>query len=92
MDDREQLERWIAESERTRRRLGYGLVPAAIGALVVMVWARPFGALLLLSVGIVGMFGFWITGGHISEWETKLEAPPKPRSLNQHGRTRREPD
>lgn len=90
--DREQLEAWIAKTQQTRKRLGYGLVPAAFVALMVLVWSRPLGALLLVSVAIVGTFGFWITGGHITEWENKIANPPKPPELNQHGRRRRERD
>jgi hypothetical protein len=90
--DREQLEAWIAATQRTRRRLGYALAPAAIVALAVMMWSRALGALLLVSVAIVGTFGFWITGGHITEWETKMRTPEKPPELNQYGRRRRERD
>ncbi|HET9991293.1 MAG TPA: hypothetical protein VFQ65_22335 [Kofleriaceae bacterium] len=92
MADRAQLEAWIAATQRTRKRLAYGLVPAAFAALVVMMWSRPLGGLLLVSVVIVGTFGFWITGGHITEWETKIQNPPKPPELNQYGRRRRERD
>ena len=90
--DREQLEAWIAQSRRTQQRLRYALVPAALAALAVLMWSRPLGALCLVSVAIVATFGFWITGGHITEWETKIRNPPKPPELNQYGRRRRERD
>ena len=90
--DREQLEAWIAKTQQTRKRLAYGLVPGAFVALMVLVWSRPLGGLMLVSGAIVGTFGFWITGRQITEWENKIANPPKPPELNQYGRRRRERD
>lgn len=90
--DREQLEAWIAKTKRTQRRLTIGLVPAAIAAFALLAFSRALGGLVIVSLLIIGVFGFWITGGHITDWENKLRAPAKKPELNQHGRSRRERD
>ncbi len=92
MADRAQLEGWIAATQRTRRRLTIGLVPGLVAAIAVLVWSRPLGGLALVSLAIVALFGLWITSSHISDWEAQLREPAKPRTLNVHGRARREPD
>jgi hypothetical protein len=90
--DREQLETWIATTKRTQRRLAIGMVPAGIAAIVLLAYSRPLGGLALVSLVIVATFGFWITGGHITDWETQIHKPPIKPELNQHGRSRRERD
>lgn len=90
--DREQLEAWISKTKRTQRRLTFGLVPALIAAFAVLTFSRALGGLVIVSLLIIAVFGFWITGGHITDWETKLRAPEKKPELNQHGRSRRERD
>jgi len=90
--DREQLETWIAQTKRTQRRLAIGLVPAGIVAIVLLTYSRALGGLVLVSLAIIATFGFWITGGHITDWETKINAPAKKPELNIHGRSRRERD
>lgn len=90
--DREQLEAWIAKTKQTQRRLTIGLVPAGIVAVGLLAVSKPLGGLALVSLVIVATFGFWITGGHITDWENQIKAPPKKPELNQHGRSRRERD
>jgi hypothetical protein len=90
--DREQLETWIAKTRRTQRRLALGLVPAGIAAMALLAYSRALGGLALVSLAIIATFGFWITGGHITDWETKLSAPAQKPELNMHGRSRRERD
>jgi hypothetical protein len=93
MADRAQLEAWIAETRLTQRRLKLGLIPAVVAAIAVTVWSHPLGALVLVSIAIVAVFGFWITSSHITGWEgeqQRLDRPPP--TLTKDGRLRRERD
>jgi hypothetical protein len=90
--DRAQLEAWIAKSQTTQRRLKLGLLPAAIAAVVVTVYSHALGGLIIVSLAIVAVFGFWITGGHITDWENQIQKVSKPPEKNSHGRLRRERD
>ena len=90
--DRAQLEAWIAASRTTQRRLKIFLVVACIGAVVVSVFSHALGALVFVSIAIVAVFGFWITGGHITDWENKINAVDRPPEINASGRLRRERD
>lgn len=93
MLDRAQLEAWIAQSRRTQKRLKTALVPAVLAAFVVMMWSRPLGALVLVSVGIVAVFGFWITASHMVGWHGEIERIDRPPpTLTKDGRLRRERD
>jgi uncharacterized membrane protein YhhN len=81
MADRQQLEAWIAATERTRRRLRTALIPAGLVALALLLWSRPAGGLGLTIVAIVAMFGNWITTSHITDWSARIVEleHPKPR-------------
>lgn len=95
MVDRATYERWIASSVRTQERLKHALLPlAAIAIVLGLVTSRLAGAIALVSVAMVGLFGFWITTSHITDWEAKLrelEHPPEPQRTPA-GRLRRERD
>ncbi len=88
--DRAQLEAWIAATRRTQQHLRTLLIPASAIAIALLVWSRPIGGGACALVGIVALFGFWITGGHITDWEQQLAALDKPRHVGPV--TRREPD
>ena len=93
MADRAQLEAWIAETRRTQQKLKVGLIPAFVAGIGVTVWSRPLGALVIVSIGIVAVFGFWITSSHITGWlndQQRLDRPPP--ALTKDGRLRRERD
>jgi hypothetical protein len=90
--DRAQLEAWIAASRTTQRRLKIFLVVACIGAVVVSVFSHALGALVFVSIAIVAVFGFWITGGHITDWEHRIHAVEQPPKKTASGRLRRERD
>lgn len=93
MAERAQLEAWIAQSRRTQKWLKAALVPAVIAAFAVMMWSRPLGALVLVSVGIVAVFGFWITSSHVVGWHGEIERIDRPpQELTKDGRLRRERD
>jgi hypothetical protein len=90
--DRAQLEAWIAASRTTQQRLKVFLVLACIGAVVVSVFSHALGALVFVSIAIVAVFGFWITGGHITDWENRINAVDRPPQKTVSGRLRRERD
>jgi hypothetical protein len=81
MDRREDLERWIAETRRTQQRLKLGLMIAGVVALALFVVSRAAGGIAVAILALVALAGFWITGGHITDWEDKLyklDHPTKP--------------
>jgi hypothetical protein len=81
MAQREDLERWIAGSRRVQKKLKLGVVSGAIASIVLLVISRPVGGIAITIVGLVALSGFWITGGHIADWEEKiykLDHPQKP--------------
>ena len=93
MADRAQLEAWIAASQRTQQTLKVGLLPAVVAAIAVLIWSRPLGGLVLVSIAIVAIFGFWITSSHIADWSGqvhRIDEPPPPKTRD--GRVRRERD
>jgi hypothetical protein len=72
--ERARLHGYIANSRRVRRQLRIALpigVALAIGAW--MFHSSVGLTLLALTLGVVGI-GYWITHGHIAEWNTRLEA------------------
>lgn len=81
MDRREDLERWIAGTRRTQQRLKRAIPIAAVIALALCFVNRLAGGFAIATVGLVALSGFWITGGHIADWEDKLyklDHPEKP--------------
>jgi hypothetical protein len=81
MDRREELERWIAGTRRTQQRLKVILPIAAAVALALCFVNRFAGGMAIATVALVALSGFWITGGHIADWEEKLyklDHPEKP--------------
>jgi len=81
MDRREDLERWIAGSRRVQHKLKVGLGAGAAVAIVLLVVNRAVGGIAIAILALVALAGFWITGGHISDWEDKLyklDHPAKP--------------
>jgi len=81
MDRREDLERWIAGTRRVQQKLKVGLGAGAAAAIVLLVVNRAVGGIAIAILALVALAGFWITGGHISDWEDKLyklDHPAKP--------------
>jgi hypothetical protein len=81
MDRREELERWIAGSRATQHTLKLGLYVAGAISIVLLFVSRAAGAIGIFIVAFVAAAGFWITNGHIGEWEAKiykLDHPEKP--------------
>jgi len=83
MDRREDLERWIAGTRQVQRKLKIGVTSGVVASIILLVISRPVGGIALAIVGLVALSGFWITGGHITDWEAKLyklDHPEKPRT------------
>jgi len=81
MDRREDLERWIAASQRTQRILRIGLAVAAVIAIGLFFVSKAAGGIAVLVIALVALSGFWITAGHIADWQAKLyklDHPTKP--------------
>ena len=92
MQTREELERWIAESRATQGKLKLILMVGAAVALGLCFVNRAAGAGGVAIVAFVAVAGFWITGGHIAEWEAKIyqiDHPPAPTQASGDGRRRR---
>ena len=80
---RQQLEAWIANSKRVRRRLAMVVIALAITGLVVRHTAsHAVGGVLLLLAAILTVTGFWITAAHLSDWRLAMAALP--RQQNNH--------
>jgi hypothetical protein len=81
MDRREDLERWIAASRRTQRVLRIGVIIAAVISIGLFFVSKAAGGIGLFVVVLVALSGFWITAGHIADWQDKLyklDHPTKP--------------
>jgi len=81
MDRREELERWIASSRLTQKRLKLILLAGGVISLGLFAVSRGAGGIGIVIVAFIAAAGFWITNGHIGEWEAKLyklDHPEKP--------------
>ncbi len=88
MAEREQLEAWIAQTQRNRRKLGTGIAIAGVVATGVLAIDRTAGLLAMMCVAIVAFFGFWIMSSHITEWETRMDELGRPKPVGRAGRKR----
>ena len=81
MDRREELERWIAGSRATWQKLRTVLIAAGVVAIALMFVSRAAGGIAIAIVGFVAVAGYWITAGHIADWQEriyKIDHPPPP--------------
>lgn len=81
MDRREDLERWIAASRRTQRILRVGVIIGGVLSIALFFVSKAAGGIGLFTVALVALSGFWITAGHITDWQAKLyklDHPTKP--------------
>ncbi len=86
---RAELEGWIAKTRSNQRKLGIGLAVGAVIAIGLMFWSGAVGGVALGTVLFVGLCGFWITIGHIMDWNTKIRDLGKPKVLRVSGGGRR---
>ncbi len=91
MESRDELERWIAGTRQVQKKLKLGLAAGVPASIVLLVISRPAGGIAIAIVALVALAGFWITGGHIQDWEDKLYKldHPEPKQLGR-GRYQRE--
>ncbi|CAN5894957.1 hypothetical protein BH11MYX2_BH11MYX2_23030 [soil metagenome] len=75
---RSQLEGYIAQTTRNRKRLAIGLVVAAVIATLVFMANGTAGAFSLLSVALVGLCGMWIMTAHIQDWRYRIRELDNP--------------
>jgi len=76
---REQLLRWIDQSKRNQRILGIVIGALILVSVGLMVWRKEVGGITLAITVLTGIAGFWITGGHILDFRTKLRDVGKPK-------------
>jgi hypothetical protein len=75
--ERARLTGYIQNSRRVQRKLTVALPVGVVVAIVAwFVDGRIGFGLLATTLGVVGI-GFWITAGHIAEWNTRLEVIAK---------------
>ena len=71
----EELRRYQANSRRVQRWSVRGLVAGVVaGLLVAAIAGAHVGLPLVALAAIIGGAGFWITRGHIEEFEQQLRA------------------
>jgi hypothetical protein len=72
--ENERLAGYIGNSRRVQRRLRIALpIGLAIALAAWLVDGRVGFTLLVVTLAIVGI-GYWITWGHITEWNTRIAA------------------
>ncbi|HEX4449659.1 MAG TPA: hypothetical protein VH143_02260 [Kofleriaceae bacterium] len=81
MADRAQLEAWIAETQRNQKRTRKAIAPAALVAIVLVIFSRPIGLGAILLVALVGVLGEWIMSSHIVDWRTRIAELDKPKPV-----------
>ena len=89
MDRREALERYIGDSRNTQRRLKQLLLVLGVITLGLFPVSGAAGGIGVAIVAFVAAAGFWITNGHIAEWEERiyrLEHPEKPSTTTRRRR------
>ncbi len=86
---RAELEGWIAKTRANQRKLTIGLAVGAVIAIALMLWSVAVGGVALGIVLLFGLCGFWITIGHIMDWNNKIRDLGKPKVLRVSGGGRR---
>jgi hypothetical protein len=92
MDRREELERWIAGSRAMQKKLRAGLVAAGLLSFALLFVSRAAGGIGLAITAFVALAGFWITAGHITDWEDRLYKIDHPESTRQRSGRRYQSD
>ena len=80
MHSRDELERWIAGSRATQKKLRAGLIVAGVVSFALLFVSRAAGGIGLAITAFVAVAGFWITAGHITDWEDRLYKLDHPES------------
>lgn len=72
MERREELERWIAGSRATQKKLRTIVIAAAVLSFPLLFMSRAIGGICIASTAFVYVAGYWITAGHIADWEERI--------------------
>ena len=86
VDRRTLLQGYIVKTRRTQKWLTTGLVSATAVAIGLLFWSHTAGGFSLLSVGLIAICGYWITGSHLADWRRQLAELDRPRPQPQAGR------
>jgi len=84
-EKRAELERYIANTRRTQRRLATGLVIGVVVSIGLLLWRAPVGGAGIAICAVVALSGFWITGGHIVDFRNRIADLGKPKTLKMVG-------
>ena len=72
MDRREELQTWIAQTERLQRKMVYVFGALGVVALGLLAWSGTAGAFALICVALVAICAFWVTAAHNAAHRQKL--------------------
>jgi hypothetical protein len=75
--DKQQLEMWIARSQRVQRTVVVVAVVAGVasyGLRLTDVVPGFVGTVLMLGAAITAVSGFWVTAAHIADWRARLRS------------------
>jgi hypothetical protein len=71
---RQQLEAWLAKSQRTRRKVVVGAaIGTAVGLVGMLIVRGPVGAILLMAPLAFGLCGAWITTAHVMTFRGQIK-------------------
>jgi len=70
---RAELLRWIEQTRANQRILGIVSAAGALVGLLLLLWRSDVGGIVLGTLAIVAVCGFWITTSHLSDFRAKLE-------------------
>ncbi|MGN6110734.1 MAG: hypothetical protein ACTHU0_36865 [Kofleriaceae bacterium] len=73
MDRRQELLGWIAETQRTQRRIGVVVGVLAVLSLGLFAWKTSAAVLALFFVASIGVISYWVTAAHNAAHRAKLE-------------------
>jgi len=73
------LNKWISDSKRWQSRLLVVIIAVAVGGAVVIRYQSFVGKMMFLVAALLGICGYWISGGHINEWRKQLAARARSR-------------
>jgi hypothetical protein len=69
---REELESWIAGSQRLQRKLALATGVGFAIAVGLAIWNATVGGAAMALVALVAIAGFWVTASHIADWRNRL--------------------
>lgn len=73
MARREELVRWIAETQRLQRKLRIGFAIALVPCLAIGFWNGTVATLATVCLLGTALVAFWVTYAHIASHRQKLD-------------------